>query len=61
MWTEFGKTHHAYTKTSIVTGFVKTLHVHTRIEIHFIAFYNSHTHALSRYNAAMDDWISFYK
>jgi len=34
-----------------VTGFAKTLHVCTRIEIHFIAYYNSHTRALSRHNS----------
>jgi len=33
-----------------VTGFAKTFHVHTRIEIHFIAYYNSHTHAIFRHN-----------
>jgi len=33
-----------------VTGFGKTSHVCTRIEIHFIACYNSHTQALSRHS-----------
>jgi len=33
-----------------VTGFAKTLHIHTRIEIHFIAYYNSRVHALSRHS-----------
>jgi len=31
-----------------VTGFGKISHVHTRIEIHFNVYYNSHTQALSR-------------
>jgi len=33
-----------------LTGFGKTGHVRTRIEIHFIAYYNSHTQALSRHS-----------
>jgi len=33
-----------------VTGFAKTLHLCTRIEIHFIACCNSHTCALFRHN-----------
>jgi len=33
-----------------VTGFAKTIHVSTRIEIHFIAYCNRYTHALSRHN-----------
>jgi len=33
-----------------VTGFGKTNHVRTRIEIHFIAYYNSHTQALYRHS-----------
>jgi len=34
----------------IVTGFAKTLHVRTKIEILFVAFYNSHTHSLSKHS-----------
>jgi len=34
----------------IVTGFEKIVHVRTRIEIHFIAYHNNHTCALSRHN-----------
>jgi len=33
-----------------MTGFGKTVLVHTRIEIQFIAYYNSHTQALSRHS-----------
>jgi len=33
-----------------VTGFEKTVHVRTRIEIHLIAYCNSHTRVLSRHN-----------
>jgi len=46
-----------------VTGFVKTIHVCTRIEIHFIAYCNSHTHALSRHNnkTCIDKQVSFYR
>jgi len=33
-----------------VTGFGKMVHVRTWIEIHFIAYYNSHTQALSRHS-----------
>jgi len=46
-----------------VTGFEKTFHVHTRIEIHFIAYYNSHTQALSRHSdaIAIDKQVCFYK
>jgi len=44
-----------------VTGFGKTVHVHARIEI-FIAYYNSHTQALSRHidKIVIDKKVSFY-
>jgi len=46
-----------------VTGFEKTVPVHTRIEIHFIAFYNSHTQGLSRHSdtIAIDKKVCFYR
>jgi len=46
-----------------VTGFRKTNHVRTRIEIYFIACYNSHTQALSRHSdtIAMDKKVCFYR
>jgi len=46
-----------------VTGFGKTGHVRTRIEIHFIACYNSHTQALSRHSGttAIDKEVYFYR
>jgi len=46
-----------------VTGFAKTLHVCTRIEIHFIAYCNSHTCALFRHNnkAGIDKLVCFYR
>jgi len=46
-----------------VTGFAKALHVCTRIEIHFIAYCTSHTHALSRHNnkTSMDKQVCFYR
>jgi len=46
-----------------VTGFGKTVPVHTRSEIHFIAYYNSHTQALSRHSntIAIDKKICFYR
>jgi len=46
-----------------VTGFVKTLHVCKRIEIHFIAYCNSHTHALSKHNnkTGIDKQVCFYR
>jgi len=46
-----------------VTGFGKTFPVRTRIEIHFIAYYNSHTQALSRHSdtIARDRKICFYR
>jgi len=49
--------------TKYVTGFGKTDHVCTRIEIHFIAYYNSHTQALSRYSdtIATDKKVCFYR
>jgi len=57
-----------YTNTLIeqllyVTGFGKTDHVRTRIEIHFIACYNSHTQALSRHSdtIAIDKKVCFYR
>jgi len=37
-----------------VTGFGKTDHVRTRIEILFIACYNSHTQALSAHSGTID-------
>jgi len=51
---------HTYT---YVTGFAKTLHVYTRIEIHFTAYFNSHTHALSRHNnkTSIDKQVCFYR
>jgi len=46
-----------------VTGFGKTDHVRTRIEIHFIACYNSHTQALSRHSdtTAIDKKVCFHR
>jgi len=46
-----------------VTGFAKTLHVRSRIEIHFVAYCNSHTHALSRHNnkTDIDKQVCFYR
>jgi len=46
-----------------VTGFGKTLNVHIKIEIHFIAYYNSHIQALSRHSdtIAIDKQIYFYR
>jgi len=46
-----------------VTGFGKTDHVRTRIEIHFITCYNSHTRALSRHSdtIAIDKKVCFYR
>lgn len=46
-----------------VTGFAKTLQLRTRFEIHFIAYYNSHTHALSRHNnkTGIDKLVCFYR
>jgi len=46
---------------SYVTGFVKTIPVRTRIEIHFIAYYNSHTQGLSRHSdtIAIDGQVWF--
>jgi len=45
-----------------VTGFAKTLHTH-KIEIYFIAYYNSHTCALSRHSnkTAIDKQVCFYR
>jgi len=45
-----------------MTGFAKTLHVHTRIEIHFIAYCDSHTCELSRHNnkTGIDKQVYFY-
>jgi len=47
----------------IVTGFGKTVPVCTRIGIHFIAYYNSHTQALSRHSdtIARDKKVCFYR
>jgi len=53
-----------YSKISIyVTGFVKTLHVHIRVEIHFIAYCNINTRALSIHNnkTGIDKQICFYR
>jgi len=36
--------------SKFVNGFGKTLHVCTKIEIHFIVYFNSHTQALSRHS-----------
>jgi len=49
--------------TIFVTGFAKTFHVRTRIEIHFIAYCNSHTRALSRHNnkTGIDKQFCFYR
>jgi len=46
-----------------VTGFGKTVPVCTRIEIHFIANYNSHTQALSRHSdtIVIDKQVCFYR
>jgi len=46
-----------------VTGFGKTVPVHTRIEIHFIAYYNSHTQGLSRHSdtIVIDKKVCFYR
>jgi len=46
-----------------VTGFGKTVPVHTRIEINFIAYYNSYTQALSRHSntIAIDMKVCFYR
>jgi len=46
-----------------VIGFAKTLQVRTRIEIHFIAYCNSHTRALSRHNnkTGIDKQVCFYR
>jgi len=41
----------------IVTRFGKTIPVHTRIEIHFIAYYNSHTQGLSKRSAFTDGFL----
>ena len=50
-----------YNRFSIyVTGFGKTGHVRTRIAIHFIACYNSHTQALSRHIWVVEESISFH-
>jgi len=48
---------------SNVTGFGKTNLVCTRIEIHFIAFYNSHIQALSIHSdtIAIDKMVYFYR
>jgi len=53
----------SYPHDLTVNEFVKTLHVHTRIEIHFIAHYNSHTHALSRHSnkTVIDKQVYFYR
>ena len=45
-----------------MTGFGKTDHPRTKIEIHFIAEYNSHIPALHRHsdNTAIDGHVCFY-
>jgi len=45
-----------------VTGFGKTIPVCTRIVIHFIAYYNSHTQALAKHSGtiAIDKKVCFY-
>jgi len=54
---------HIVVKIWYVTGFGKTVPVRTKIEIHFIAYYNSHTQALSRHcdTIAMDKKVCFYR
>jgi len=49
--------------STFVTGFGKTISVRTRIKIHFIAYYNSHTQALSRHSdtIAIDKKVCFYR
>jgi len=48
-------------KITYVTGFGKTVPVCTRIEIHFIAYYNSHTQGLSRYSGTIAiDYMSAF-
>jgi len=48
---------HIYvTMLTYVTGFGKTDHVHTRIEIYFIAYYNSHTQALFRHSDTIEKY-----
>jgi len=46
-----------------VTGFGKAIPVCARIEIHFIAYYNSHTLGLSRHSdtIAIDKKVCFYR
>jgi len=46
-----------------VTGFGKTIPVRTRIEIHFIAYYNSCTQELSRHSdtIVIDKKVYFYR
>jgi len=46
-----------------VIEFEKTIHVCTRIEIHLIAYCNSHTCALSRHNSktGIDKQVYFYR
>jgi len=46
-----------------VTEFGKMGQLHTRIEIHSIAHYNSHTQALSRHSdtTAIDKKVCFYR
>jgi len=46
-----------------VTGFGKTVPVCTRIEIHFVAYYNSRTQGLSRHSdkIAIDKKVCFYR
>jgi len=52
-----------YVQVVHVNGFVKILHVHTRIEIHFIAYRNSHTFALSKRNnkTGINKQVCFYR
>jgi len=44
-----------------VTGFGKTNNIHTRIEIHFIAHYNSYTQTLSRHSDTIAMKVCFYR
>jgi len=46
-----------------VTGFQKMGHVHTRIEIHYITYNNSHTQTLTRHNnkIAINIKVCFYR
>jgi len=49
--------------SAYVTGFGKTVPNRTRIEIYFIAYYNSYTQGLSRHSdtIAIDKRVCFYR